>query len=246
MAVHPPQYVILPTLAHTHTLILLHGRGSSGPEFASDLLESGISQSLPSWKLIFPTALSRHSTVFQENMTEWFDIYSLTDPAAEASLQIDGLREGISYVQALVDAELKDLPAERLAIGGISQGAAVGVHALMGGVRRRLGGFVGLSMWMPFVSEKKFGEEFYRSTLGVEGYGVIRQGRQEMLDTPVLLLHSADDNVVDVALGRETKRVMETLGFRVKWREYSDGGHWIQEPEGVSDLVAFLETVGKK
>jgi lysophospholipase-2 len=165
-----------PILAHTHTLILLHGRGSSGPEFASELLESTttttnrtIAQELPSWKLVFPTALSRHSAVFQEDITEWFDIYSLTNPAVEASLQLEGLREGIAYVRALVNAELKDVPAERLVVSGISQRAAVAVHWRDG---RRLRGFVGLSTWMPFASElrrpagkgKEF-SEFYGSTL---------------------------------------------------------------------------------
>lgn len=28
--------------------------------------------------------------------------------------------------------------------------------------------------------------------------------------------------------------------FDVEWKTYEDGGHWIHEPQGVDDIVAFL------
>ncbi|KAK0661592.1 hypothetical protein QBC41DRAFT_235826 [Cercophora samala] len=32
----------------------------------------------------------------------------------------------------------------------------------------------------------------------------------------------------------------------VEWHEYDDGGHWINEPQGVDDFVAFLRrTMGE-
>ena len=193
--------------------------------------------------------------VYQEEMCQWFDIYSLRDPSAEASSQIEGLREGISYLRDLIDAE--DLPPEKIILGGISQGAAIGIHTLMGGVGRRLGGFFGLSTWMPFAHalerratavaniESSLGM-FYRITLGVDeakGHAEPAGHVTEMLSTPVFLSHSADDGTVNVSLGREMKDILIALGFQVIWKEYKDGGHWVQEPQGINDLAAFLESI---
>jgi lysophospholipase II len=33
---------------------------------------------------------------------------------------------------------------------------------------------------------------------------------------------------------------LESLGFMVTWKDYQDGGHWINEPQGVDDMVTFL------
>jgi lysophospholipase-2 len=133
-------------------------------------------------------------------------------------------------------------------IGGISQGAALAVHVLMGSVRRRLGGFVGLSSWMPFASEvRKVAEvnkltEFYGLTLRVEGYEAVNEeSRRNAISTSVFMMHSADDDVVDVTLGRQMKDFMEAMGFKVEWREHADGGHWVNESQGMFDLVAFLK-----
>jgi predicted esterase len=79
----------------------------------------------------------------------------------------------------------------------------------------------------------------------VEGYKGIREGWQDVLDTPLFMVHWADDDMMDVTLGREMKGLMEALGFSVEWWEYNDGGHWIQEPQGINDLVTFLDTVAE-
>lgn len=82
---------ILPPLSpstHTHTLILLHGRGSTGPEFAEELLEltgktstqpGKLRDHLPTFRLAFPSAPTRYSCVFRDSLPAWFDVESLTD-----------------------------------------------------------------------------------------------------------------------------------------------------------------------
>ncbi len=51
-------------------------------QFAEELFEgktsSGLSfqESFPSWKWVFPSSQECYSTVFQEELDEWFDIYS--------------------------------------------------------------------------------------------------------------------------------------------------------------------------
>ncbi|KXX77042.1 Acyl-protein thioesterase 1 [Madurella mycetomatis] len=51
-----PLHVIEPRSEHTHTAILLHGRGSNGPEFAEELSETAspgqkpLTQRFPGWR----------------------------------------------------------------------------------------------------------------------------------------------------------------------------------------------------
>jgi len=34
---------------------------------------------------------------------------------------------------------------------------------------------------------------------------------------------------------------LKELGFGVEWKEYEDGDHWINEPQGVDDFAGFLQ-----
>lgn len=90
-------HYVPPTAPHTQTIIALHGWGSQGPEFAEELFEETTSSNLslpqvfPGCKWVFPSSQERYSTVFQEELDEWFDIYSLTNSAEREELQIEGL-----------------------------------------------------------------------------------------------------------------------------------------------------------
>ena len=111
----PDPHVILPASTHIHTIILLHGRGSNGEEFAEELFqgesfsEETLPRHFPGFKWIFPNAHPSFSTVFQEELVEWFDIYSLTDPGLEEELQIGGLGDSVAFILGLVDHEAEIL-----------------------------------------------------------------------------------------------------------------------------------------
>src|SRR5882757_1624688 len=85
---------------HTHSFILLHGLGSNGEKFGSELLETGIcsisngkklTEILPDAKFIFPTSQRRRSSAFSRaRLTQWFDIASLDDPSYRSYTQIQG------------------------------------------------------------------------------------------------------------------------------------------------------------
>ena len=126
----PEPHVILPTSIHTHTVVLLHGRGSNGGEFADEFFqgetssEESLLQLFPGFKWIFPTAHQSFSTVFQEDLVEWFDIYSLTDPSSREELQIDGLRDSVAFIQGLIDKEVQawgPSAQDRIILGGKSR-----------------------------------------------------------------------------------------------------------------------------
>lgn len=73
---------------HTHTLILLHGRGSNAERFGLEFLSSAnLQPRLPTVKFVFPTARKRRSTVLKRiPINQWFDNYSLDDPGQRTDL----------------------------------------------------------------------------------------------------------------------------------------------------------------
>jgi lysophospholipase II len=274
----PEPHTVLPTSVHTHTAIFLHGRGSNGAEFADELFEGesiseeSLPQHFPGFKWVFPNAHSSFSTVFQEELVEWFDIYSLSDPSALEELQIDGLRESVIFMHGLIEREIQifgPTAGDRIILGGISQGCAVAITALLTGMCG-IGAFVGFNGWMPlmdsmidFVSEgaldkRELGRRecqrlahALRKRLDFSEKDIRRsiqalndpspEPEDEHLHTPVFLSHTADDNFIEIALGRDMRDTMFALGLnKVVWKEYGIGGHWIPAPEGFEDIVDFL------
>jgi predicted esterase len=65
---------------------------------------------------------------------------------------------------------------------------------------------------------------------------------ESAIHTPVFLGHALDDQVVDIALGRQICTILVGLGMTVVWKEYNDCGHWIKEPNCFDNVVAFLES----
>lgn len=199
----PPSHIIEPAASHTHThtIILLHGRGSNGSEFAEELFSSSTSSStctssstqrrrdlashFPNCRWVFPTSRDRWSVVFEEDMSSWFDIKSLTNPYEEKDqdIQINGLRESTLHFLGIVEREIQllDGRSERVVLGGMSQGMATGLWGLLcspawiefGNNHNHnhgdndtwntkkefgFGGFIGACGWLPFANriEEKF------------------------------------------------------------------------------------------
>ncbi|KAL2132672.1 hypothetical protein VTI74DRAFT_3542 [Chaetomium olivicolor] len=274
-----PVHILEPQASHTHTIIFLHGRGSTGEEFAEELLESRLStgktlqEQLPSWRWVFPSSPELWSTAFEEKMPAWFEAHSLTDVTARQDLQMDGIRASVRYLIHLLEEETEKLggAADRVVLGGISQGGAVGMWTLLcagDGNFRRLGGFVGTSTWLPFAESLEWylgGEnqtkehstennaqvseaDAFVEAMTASARGVLHQrGSSEpaLHSVPVFLAHGTDDAYVNIELGRQAAHVLRKIGLKVDWREYSGAdqeGHWLKEPEEFDDIARFLES----
>lgn len=145
---------------HTHTLILLHGLGSNGHRFGTELLETGVTSSgrrltslLPGARFVFPTSRRRRSTAFRRAMlTQWFDITRLDDPSHRRDRQLGGLEESAHELLDIVTAELKLVVPEKLVIGGLSQGCAMSLALIMC-LDQPIGGYIGMSGFLAYASD---------------------------------------------------------------------------------------------
>ncbi|KAK6442423.1 hypothetical protein LTR95_001331 [Oleoguttula sp. CCFEE 5521] len=127
----------------------------------------------------------------------------------------------------IVATEVATVGADKVILGGISQGCAVAIHALLAG-NIRLGGSIGHCSWLPQPND--LAREF---TLELD---------DQAPKTPVLLCHSEDDEVIDIRFGKELNDTLSS-SMSVQWCAYPDGGRWIKQPRGVDDNVTFVNRV---
>ena len=243
---------------HTATVILLHGRGSNGPDLASDLANTRTSAGktlfahFPSVRWVFPSARPRWSNQYEEEISEWFDLPSVEDPDRDGQKQLPGLQESVEYIiHRVLEPEVVKLGgnAARVVLGGISQGMAVALVTLICSPRP-LGGFVGAMGWMPFSGRLTTYLEKGETGKAAGFFRWALEMSQEIsvsFGTPVLLGHGEDDQWVGVRLGETARDILLRLGFQVSWKTYrgaegTEGdGHWLKEPEQFDDIVRFLE-----
>lgn len=257
-------FIVLPRdeHIHTHTFIFLHGRDSLAEEFANEYFESQASDDrffqdiFPTFKWVFPSSKLRASAIFGTEMSQWFDMASVEEPEVRKELQLEGLTESIASITDIIrhEASLFSIfSPDRIILAGINQGCATAMLALLSS-QYRIAGFVGLCSWLPFSSEmellaaragrRSFSftdiEALYRSDSASSETENRSEDSMLPLQTPVFLSHSRDDPVVPIANGEKLCRSLKKISMDVTWKEYEDGGHWINEPEGVDDMVEFI------
>ena len=168
--------------SHRQTFILLHGRGSSAAKFGPDLLATRIPDfanlpdAFPHAKFIFPNASKRRARIFKRTpIHQWFDYWSLETPEKWEELQIDGLRETSEYIHGLVKNEVELVGADNVVLGGLSQGCAASLVALLLWDGEPLAGVVGMCGWLPYrkMMENAFVKEKVDANAGEDEDGDI-------------------------------------------------------------------------
>lgn len=255
---------------HTHTVIFLHGRDSINTEFAQEIFESEASGPqeqprtlpalLPTIRWVFPAAPVLRSARFDTDLSQWFDMWSVEEPDVRGrELQLTGLRASVRSLVEVLRTEEERLPRDKIFLAGISQGFAVVIATLFVadlGTRPGLAGVVGLSSWMPLGSMlgaedgKEKLAELYRGPSDGESAATDLDGADDDEDdnhdgrkpTPIFVCHSADDEVVPIQNGRALRDILSRFpeDVKVEWHEYEDGGHWLNEPQGVDDMIGFI------
>ncbi|KAK1676461.1 Phospholipase/Carboxylesterase family protein [Colletotrichum godetiae] len=235
-----------PSTTHTHTVVFLHGRGDNAEIFMQSLNYSRDSQNrtladaFPSFRWVFPQAKLGKSVAFGDKVSQWFDIWNVSNFADREELQAEGLRDSVVEIREILAAEAQLLGDKwsRIILAGISQGAATGVHTLLNlrlpPGQSGLGAFVGFSCRMPFPGRS------LADTRAILRLGHVAEGCVLLEHTPILLEHCVDDPLVLIANGRVLRDTLRRFGAQVEWKEYQEGGHWFNSPTGMDDAVRFL------
>jgi phospholipase/carboxylesterase len=151
-------------------------------------------------------------------MRAWYDIRELTPEGRDDEAGLAGSRARIeSYIAG---ERAAGIPAQRIVLGGFSQGGALALHA---GLRHaeKLAGIVALSCYLPL-----------RDRLAADVHMANR-------NTPILMCHGREDVVVLLAFGEQSRDAMLAAGLPVEWRQYSMG-HNLCRPE-IFDISAWLK-----
>ncbi|HSG06387.1 MAG TPA: hypothetical protein VLB09_08310, partial [Nitrospiria bacterium] len=144
----------------------------------------------------------------------WFD---------SSSPDHEGLRGSRKKIFGLLEEVEKDgIPADRIILGGFSQGAVASLDA---GLRypRRIGGIIGMSGFLAWPDLLK--DEMSPAAAGL----------------PILLTHGKNDEVLPVDGAREAQAALRTLGFDVCLREYLMAHEVV--PEVLDEIKKFLKKV---
>lgn len=250
---------------HKSTVVFLHGRGDTGHNVASYLLNNPVSkvaplrlpELLPYTKFIFPTALKRNITAPGHHglMHQWFTTTDSKVTELQEEIQVEGVKESSDYILEIIKAEIDEgVPPEKIHVMSFSQGAAMGaVVTLRYPGPGRLGGFVAMSGSMSFVNQ-------YENIVAGGGGGkdvidrlemVLGTGRDSVTDdfvegllkTPVFVGHGIQDDRVPLKMGGRLYRIMKSSGFEdVHWAVYQERHIWCDEE--IVDVVRWIAERG--
>ncbi|KAF1949240.1 acyl-protein thioesterase 1 [Byssothecium circinans] len=217
--------IVVPALkCHTATVIVAHGLGDSGAGWLF-LAENWRRRSkFEEVAFIFPHAPQIPITInMGMKMPGWYDIKSLNDLASREEDE-EGILKSRDYFHSLIDAEVaKGIPANRVVVGGFSQGGAM---ALLSGVtyKSQLGGIFGLSCYL-----------------------LLQQKIKEMIPadspnqrTPIFMGHGDADQVVAHKFGKSSADELVKQGYKVDFRTYENLVH-SADPEEIDHLEAYLD-----
>ncbi|EAW07420.1 uncharacterized protein ACLA_021290 [Aspergillus clavatus NRRL 1] len=271
----PPRHVYFPsTPSHSCTVILLHDIHSTGPELAARLAmsqiqstEASIFEHFPSCRWVFPSAQPRQTDTCQTIPGSWFESPSPGGRLGPAAM--DGLRESVAYTLRIVDEEINRLAgrSRRVVLGGLGQGMAVAVGALLC-ARGRVGGFIGLNGWFPLLEEMgryegaddeeirqafvdHLGLELLTGTSGIPGPAATKAPSYELPDstckTPILLSYLEADARVGLRTPTLVHDMLVRLGYaRMVCRLFPGsrpGERWLKDPEQLDAVAGFLAEV---
>jgi len=197
------------------SLIILHGLGADGSDFAPLADEMDL-RAIGVVRYVLPHAPQMPVTINGGYvMPAWFDIRHDRSQEDEA-----GLRASQARVEALLAREqARGVPAHRIVLAGFSQGCAM---ALLTGLRypERLAGIVGMSGYLPLAA--KLADERNRANA----------------DVPIFLAHGTQDEMVALPRATASRDALQALGYPVDWHAYPMGHSLCQEE--VADLQAWL------
>ncbi|KAG5931336.1 hypothetical protein E4U53_001813 [Claviceps sorghi] len=207
---------------HTATVIFIHGLGDTGNGWSDAVQMWRKGQQLNEIKFILPHAPRIPITMnagFQ--MPGWFDIKSLQKGDDEDA---PGILQSRDYFHGLIQQEINDgIPAERIVLGGFSQGGAMSIFAGLT-APFKIGGIVGLSSWL--LLHQSFQKH-------------IPEGNANKA-TPIFMGHGDRDPLVLYNLAKDSEKALKDMGYDVTFKTYGGMQHSACIEE-LNDVEAFIQ-----
>ena len=197
-------------------VVFLHGYGADGKDLID--LANPFGMALPNASFISPDA--PHPCAMSPQGRQWFPIEEIPKGAIKASL---GLLELIENEAKKLNLTFKDI-----ILIGFSQGAMMSMQCLLIN-DKQLGAIIG-----------------YSGALRQENIDAatdqILDGKHKFSDTPILLIHGEQDEVVPFLSLERSKNLLNKIGFNVETLSRPNLAHGI-DPEGISKGMQFLKAL---
>lgn len=208
----------------TASVIIVHGLGDSGAgwTFLSDYFHK--KEEYKHINFIFPNAPIKPLAVMGNQQTsQWFNIFEFGNPNAKQD--DDGFWKSCELIEDLVSTEVENgIPANRVAVGGFSQGGVVSL-GLAASAKEKLAGFVVMSGIFAMSKD------------------VAKHETDVNKNTPIFHGHGDLDPVFNVQYARDTAALFKKWGFSdYQYHEYTGMVHTTC-PEELTDIANFLKKV---
>ncbi|KAG5979233.1 hypothetical protein E4U55_005397 [Claviceps digitariae] len=214
--------LVIPAIGrHTATVIFIHGLGDTGHGWSDAVQMWRKGQRLNEIKFILPHApqipISMNAGF---PMPGWFDIKALQKGEDEDER---GVLQSREYFHGLIQQEINGgIPAERIVLGGFSQGGAMSIFAGLT-APFKIGGIVGLSCWLLLHdSFKKY----------------IPEGNANK-STPIFMGHGDQDPLVLYDHAKDSEKALTQMGYSVTFKTYRQMQHSACIEE-LNDVEAFI------
>ena len=167
---------------------------------------------------IFPHAPIQPVTINEGvSMPAWYDIYNLDNTKKEDNI---GIIKSQKEIEFLIEKQKQSgVPASRIFLAGFSQGGAL---ALFAGLQHseKLAGIICLSAYLPL--RRKLEKNTHLLNL----------------ETPVMLSHGTQDEIIDFRFGEKTRDKLKKIGVNLTWKSY-DMGHSTCAKQ-ITDIQKFI------
>ena len=197
-------------------VVFLHGYGADGKDLID--LANPFGMALPNASFISPDA--PHSCAMSPQGRQWFPIEEIPKGAIKASLGLLNLIEN--------EAKKLNLTFKDVILIGFSQGAMMSMQCLLIN-HKQLGAIIGYSGALREENVEAANDQ-------------ILNGKHKFLDTPILLVHGEQDEVVPFQSLERSKILLNKIGFNVQTLSRQNLGHGI-DPEGISRGMEFLKSL---
>ena len=197
-------------------VVFLHGYGADGKDLID--LANPFGMALPNASFISPDA--PHPCAMSPQGRQWFPIEEIPKGVIKASL---GLLDLIKNEAKKLNLSFKDV-----ILIGFSQGAMMSMQCLLIN-DEQIGAIIGYSGSLRE-------ENIYAAD------HQILEGKHKFSDTPILLVHGEQDEVVPFQSLEKSKNLLNKIGFNPQTLSRQNLAHGI-DPEGISKGMEFLKSL---